>query len=205
MNTRSCTWFLVVPFLGIDCCTLSFHSWQSFCVSCYHVSFPPPPLACAFYQCVYHMLTECTTRTRHQSEPVKPFSLSHMRSHFSSSSFTSSSLDHTQWPHDIEDLSDHGQVLSCKCWMFSLVNCHGGWCSTRKSSTYGHKTFLEVWRDVRTDSSSLNVLQAVWSWVLSSANGTHVTQVVEESYHLQLIRLDLNSTLQSAVNCFSAP
>ena len=38
----------------------------------------------------------------------------------------------------------------------------------------------------------------------ASANGKHVTQGVE-SYHLQLIRFDLNSTLQSVVNFFSAP
>ena len=39
----------------------------------------------------------------------------------------------------------------------------------------------------------------------ASANGKYGTQVVEGSYQLQLIRFDLNSTLQSAVNCFSAP
>ena len=39
----------------------------------------------------------------------------------------------------------------------------------------------------------------------ASANKKHVTQVVDGSYHLQLIRFDLNSTLQSAVNCFSPP
>ena len=36
----------------------------------------------------------------------------------------------------------------------------------------------------------------------ASANGKYVTQVVQGSYHLQLIRFDLNSTLQSAGNCF---
>ena len=39
----------------------------------------------------------------------------------------------------------------------------------------------------------------------ASANGKHVTLVLEGSYHLQLIRFDLNCTLQSAGNCFSAP
>ena len=38
----------------------------------------------------------------------------------------------------------------------------------------------------------------------ASANGKHVTQVVEGSYHLQLIRFDLNCTPQSAVNCIIA-
>ena len=37
------------------------------------------------------------------------------------------------------------------------------------------------------------------------ANEKHVTQVEERSYHLQLIRFELNSTLWSAVNCFSVP
>ena len=65
-------WSLVVPFLGIDCCILSFHSWESFFVSCFHVIFSPPPLACTLNQCVYHMLTECTTRMLHMSKSVKP-------------------------------------------------------------------------------------------------------------------------------------
>ena len=39
----------------------------------------------------------------------------------------------------------------------------------------------------------------------ASANRRHVTQVVIGSYHLQLIRFYLNSTLQSAGNFISAP
>ena len=39
----------------------------------------------------------------------------------------------------------------------------------------------------------------------ASFNENHGTQVVEGSYHLQLIRFHLNSTLWSAVNWVSAP
>ena len=39
----------------------------------------------------------------------------------------------------------------------------------------------------------------------ASANGKHVTQIVERSYHHQLIRFDLNSIFQSAGICSSAP
>ena len=39
----------------------------------------------------------------------------------------------------------------------------------------------------------------------ASVNRKIVTLVIEGSYHLQTIRFDFNSTLRSAVNCFSAP
>ena len=39
----------------------------------------------------------------------------------------------------------------------------------------------------------------------ASVNRNYVTQVVEGSYHLQLIRFDLYNTSQLAVNCFSTP
>ena len=55
-----------------------------------------------------------------------------------------------------------------------------------------------------TGSSSLNFFQVVFTQVVAQftayARGKHVTGVAEGSYHLQLIRSDLNFTLRYAVN-----
>ena len=66
---------------------------------------------------------------------------------------------------------------------------------------------LRGWGDVRIDirSHAGHLIMNTDCHLTASANGRYVIQVVEGSYHLQLIRFDLNSSLQSAVNCFSAP
>ena len=57
---------------------------------------------------------------------------------------------------------------------------------------------------MRTGSSSLNFFQAVFTRVVTVISqpppAEHVTQVAEESYHLQLIRSDLDFILWPAVN-----
>ena len=74
-----------------------------------------PHIACAFYQCVYHMQTECTTRMFHMSKIVKRYlSQNEVK-------FLELELYHLfSWPycghilrHDIEDLSDHGPAMCC--------------------------------------------------------------------------------------------
>ena len=99
----------------------------------------------------------------------------------------------------LTDLSDHCPVIPLQ--MLEVWLCQ--WPS------------LTGWREERTGSSSLNFFQAVFTRVVvessqpPAATGSceHVSYVAKRSYHLQLVRSDLDFPLWSAVQaaCSSLP
>ena len=152
---------------------------------------PHPPATNLFITCC----SDCATRALRVPIPAN------LKMRSRSSSFASNSFDHA-----VATSSGLICLIMALCagssWSVAKFHWHGArcsapWCSTRKSCIHGHGSW-----DVRTGSSSLNFFQAVFTLVtvISQPPPAECTQVAEGSYHLQLIRSNLDFTLWSAVN-----
>ena len=104
---------------------------------------------------------------------------------------------------DSADLSDHDPIIALQVRLGQEPSFTGMVLRTQALYTWPCVLY-ERWQDVRTGSSSLNFFQAVFTRVVTAISQStirkHVTQVAEGSYHLQLIRSDLDFILWPGVN-----
>ena len=151
----------------------------------------PPPVINLYITCC----SDCTTRTLHMPKPGKP-SLSQNEVEVLKLKL----CQQLTWPYCGHILSDHGPIIA-------LHVCLGQWplvslalsmalCTQETYTCIWPRVLQERWRDVRTGSSSPELLPGCFHtssdcYFTASTSRKHITQ----SYHLQLIRSNMDFTL----------